>query len=110
MILSYTGIALYELWGLDAARALFKAAQGLDPSMPHIQRNLAQLKDRRRNARRNPARCTPAVPALVTRAKRTGVRARPAPGLTLSLCMIVRDEEEMLPRCLAAVAPPSTRS
>jgi len=33
------------------------------------------------------------------------LRAKPAAGLTLSLCMIVRDEEEMLPRCLAAVAP-----
>ncbi|MEY2535849.1 MAG: hypothetical protein QOF29_3759, partial [bacterium] len=29
--------------------------------------------------------------------------AQPVKGLTLSLCMIVRDEEEMLPRCLAAV-------
>ena len=34
-------------------------------------------------------------------ARRRG--ARPAEGLTLSLCMIVKDEEEMLPRCLAAV-------
>ncbi|MFZ1997152.1 MAG: glycosyltransferase, partial [Solirubrobacteraceae bacterium] len=32
-------------------------------------------------------------------------RAKPATGLTLSLCMIVRDEEQLLPRCLAAVAP-----
>ncbi len=31
-------------------------------------------------------------------------RAQPASGLKLSLCMIVRDEEEMLPRCLEAVA------
>ncbi|HET7047124.1 MAG TPA: glycosyltransferase [Solirubrobacteraceae bacterium] len=105
IILGYTGVALYELWGLDGARALFEAAQRLEPSLPHIEQNLAQLKDRRRHARRNGRPFHPTVPALVTRAKRIAVRAKPASGLTLSLCMIVRDEEEMLPRCLAAVAP-----
>jgi tetratricopeptide (TPR) repeat protein len=30
---------------------------------------------------------------------------RPASDLKISLCMIVRDEQEMLPRCLAAAAP-----
>ena len=105
IILGYTGVALYELWGLDGARALFEAAQRLEPSLPHIDQNLAQLKDRRRHARRNARPLHPTVPALVVRAKRVGLRAKPADGLTLSLCMIVRDEEEMLPRCLAAVAP-----
>jgi tetratricopeptide (TPR) repeat protein len=105
IILGYTGVALYELWGLDGARALFEAAQRLEPSLPHIEQNLAQLKDRRRNARRNARPLHPTVPALVVRAKRVALRAKPAEGMTLSLCMIVRDEEEMLPRCLAAVAP-----
>ncbi|MGZ4249651.1 MAG: glycosyltransferase family 2 protein, partial [Solirubrobacteraceae bacterium] len=105
IILGYTGVALYELWALDGARALFEAAQRLEPSLPHIEQNLAQLKDRRRTARRNARPLHPTVPALVTRAKRAALRAKPATGLTLSLCMIVRDEEEMLPRCLAAVAP-----
>jgi tetratricopeptide (TPR) repeat protein len=45
------------------------------------------------------------LPALARRAKRAAALAKPATGLTLSLCMIVRDEEEMLPRCLAAAAP-----
>src|SRR6202012_1608799 len=35
-------------------------------------------------------------------APRRAPRPRPAAGLTLSLCMIVRDEEAMLPRSLAA--------
>ena len=46
-----------------------------------------------------------ALPALAARAKRVAAKAQPAQGLKLSLCMIVRDEEEMLPRCLAAAAP-----
>src|SRR4029077_17309854 len=40
------------------------------------------------------------------RAQRVARRAVPAEGLTLSLCMIVKDEEAMLPRCLTAVAEP----
>jgi tetratricopeptide (TPR) repeat protein len=47
----------------------------------------------------------PELPGLASRAKRAAARARPATGMKLSLCMIVRDEEEMLPRCLAAAAP-----
>ncbi len=39
------------------------------------------------------------------KAKWIATQAKPITGLTLSLCMIVRDEEEMLGRCLAAVAP-----
>src|SRR5205823_2345512 len=44
-----------------------------------------------------------ALAPLAVQAKRAAARARPATGLTLSLCMIVRDEEEMLPRCLDAI-------
>ena len=42
---------------------------------------------------------------LSRRAILAAQKAAPAAGLTLSLCMIVRDEEEMLPRCLATIAP-----
>ncbi len=68
--------------------------------------NLDQLQARRR-ARLQPPPLPPAVRAamrdLAPRGKRVAAAARPAEGLTLSLCMIVKDEEEMLPRCLAAV-------
>ncbi|MCW3016497.1 MAG: glycosyltransferase, partial [Solirubrobacterales bacterium] len=45
-----------------------------------------------------------ALRVLTPRAKRVAQAARRATGLTLSLCMIVRDEEAMLGRCLGAVA------
>ena len=105
-LLNYAGVALYELWSLGAAGALFKAARRLDPRLPQVDRNLAEVARRRRIARgaRRRAPLHPALPALERRALHIAERARPAEGLRLSLCMIVRDEQEMLPRCLAAVA------
>ena len=105
VLLAYAGVALYELWSLDAARELFRAAQRLDPALPHVSRNLAELNKRKKAAHRVARPRHPELSAIARRAKRVAERARPASGLTLSLCMIVRDEEEMLPRCLAAVAP-----
>ena len=108
ILLNYAGVALYELWSLDAAHALFKAAHGLDPALPHLKRNLDELAKRRREASQSGSSLKPLhaqVPALAAKARAIAKRARPATNLTLSLCMIVKDEEEMLPRCLAAVAP-----
>lgn len=104
-ILNYTGIAFYELWSLEAAGSLFKATLALDPAMPHTRRNLQECKRRARAPQSgSPARAFSAtLGPLAKRARRAALRAQPATGLTLSLCMIVRDEEEMLPRCLAAV-------
>jgi glycosyltransferase involved in cell wall biosynthesis len=105
-VLTYAGVALYELWSLDGAQALFSAALRLDPSIPFVRRNLAEIKRRKKLARGPQPQIRPiqaALAALARRAKRVGARAQPAIGQTLSLCMIVRDEEEMLPRCLAAV-------
>jgi tetratricopeptide (TPR) repeat protein len=104
ILLDYTAIAMYELWSLDAARALFKAAARLDPSLPHLRRNLAEC-DRRRREQPSPRPLHPALPGLARRAKLAASKARAVDGLTLSLCMIVRDEEQMLARCLTAVAP-----
>ena len=50
VLLNYAGVALYELWSLDAAHAIFKAAHGLDPALPHLKRNLDELARRRREA------------------------------------------------------------
>jgi tetratricopeptide (TPR) repeat protein len=108
VLLNYAGVALYELWSLDAAHDIFKAAQRLDPGLPHLKRNLSELGRRRRERSRGAGPrglLHAAVPGLASRARGIAKKARPATGLTLSLCMIVRDEEEMLPRCLAAVAP-----
>jgi tetratricopeptide (TPR) repeat protein len=108
VLLIYAGVALYELWSLEAAHAMFKAAQLLDPALPHLKRNLDELGRRRREASQTGRSLKPlhaTVPALAGKARAIAKRARPAANLNLSLCMIVKDEEEMLPRCLAAVAP-----
>jgi tetratricopeptide (TPR) repeat protein len=104
LILNLAGVACYELWSLDAAQALFKAARRLDPALRDAERNLVEVARRKRGGRRaKPLHA--AVPALARRAQSVAQRARPATDRTISLCMIVRDEEEMLPRCLAAAAP-----
>jgi tetratricopeptide (TPR) repeat protein len=108
VLLNYAGVALYELWSLDAAHAIFKAAHGLDPALPHLRRNLDEIARRRREASQSGRSLKPlhaAVPALAAKARTIAKQVRPATGLTLSLCMIVKDEEAMLPRCLAAIAP-----
>jgi len=104
LVLNLAGVACYELWSLDAAHVLFKAARRLDPNLPDVERNLAEVA-RRRQAGRRMRPLHAAVPGLASRARVVAKRARPATGLTLGLCMIVRDEEQMLPRCLAAAAP-----
>ncbi len=104
ILLNYAGVAMYELWSLDAAHALFKAAHRLDPALPHLKRNLQELTRRRKGHRPNKP-LHAAVPGLAARARKLAPKAQPAKGMTLSLCMIVRDEEEMLPKCLAAAAP-----
>jgi tetratricopeptide (TPR) repeat protein len=104
-LLNYAGVALYELWSLDAAQAMFEATKRLDPQLKEVDRNLAGVAARRRqlrsSKRRAPLHAT--LPDLARRGQEIAARAQPAEGMRLSLCMIVRDEEEMLPRCLAAV-------
>ena len=108
VLLNYAGVALYELGSLDAAEALFRACRRLDDTVAHVEGNLQEIARRRRagNAATNlPAPVRAALKPLADRAKSCAKRARPVEGLRLSLCMIVKDEEEMLPRCLAAVKP-----
>ncbi len=105
-LLNYAGVALYELWSLDAAQAMFEASRRLDPCLEQLNRNLAALRRRRRRLRaaRHAESLHPAIPGLAGRALEIASRAQPAEGLKLSLCMIVRDEQDMLPRCLSAIA------
>jgi len=105
MLLNYAGVALYELWGLAGADALFRAAQRLDPNLAQVERNIGETARRRRAGRapRLPGPVAAALRGVEARAKACASRAHPAEGLRLSLCMIVKDEQEMLPRCLAAV-------
>jgi tetratricopeptide (TPR) repeat protein len=106
VLLNTVGVLLYELLELRGARACFEAAARLDPELPHVRRNLEELRlrERRRPAAALPKGLAARVRVLGSRAARAAERARPATGLTLSLCMIVKDEEEMLPGCLEAIA------
>lgn len=107
VLLNLAGVVLYELGGLDAAQALFRAALRLDPRLPHVRDNLEQIAARRRHGTTATAGLTPAVaaalPVLGRRATDAAARAVPRTDLTISLCMIVKDEEAMLGRCLASV-------
>ena len=104
VLLNYAGVAAYELWAIDAAKALFTAARRLDPELANVERNLTEVARRAREPRpRGPIH--PVAVTLARRARTVARQAAPAPGRTLSLCMIVRDEERMLGRCLAAAAP-----
>jgi len=107
VLLNYAGVLLYELWSLDAAEALFAAARRLDPELPNVASNLEAIARRRRAGAplTFPRAIAVGLAELAKRARRVAERAHPAEGLRLSLCMIVKDEEEMLPRCLAAAAP-----
>jgi len=73
--------------------------------IPELQR--AMRRGEPRNARRGRAAKRDSDDALLRRAERAISRARSAPSQahvlpTISLCMIVRDEQDSLPRCLAS--------
>jgi glycosyltransferase involved in cell wall biosynthesis len=103
VLLNAAGVAFYELGALQAAEALFGAAQRLDPELAHVDRNLAECKRRRRKGIRVLPQAAGAVRELAPKLDRVTAAAYPVEGLTLSLCMIVKDEEAMLGRCLEAV-------
>lgn len=106
--LNGAGILCYELGAIKAAEALFKATLRLDPAHPQTKGNLRAAKRRRKRGGGPAGMLPPTVlrelRTLGPRAEKVAARARPATGQTVSLCMIVKDEEEMLPRCLGAVA------
>jgi glycosyltransferase involved in cell wall biosynthesis len=108
VLLNLGGVLLYELGAIVAAEALFRAAQRLDPELGDVATNLRECTRRRKQGTSTPkglpAPVLRALRDLGPRAQRAAQRAMPATGMTVSLCMIVKDEESMLPRCLAAVA------
>ena len=80
ILLNYAAVALYELWSLDAAHAIFKAAHALDPALPHLKRNLGELARRRREASQSGRSLKPlhaAVPALASRARKIAKQRPP---------------------------------
>jgi tetratricopeptide (TPR) repeat protein len=103
VLLNYAGVGLNELGAREGAARLFEAALRLDPELPHAAANLDQARARKGSRPTLPAAVAAPLRSLEAAARRVAAAARPATGLRLSLCMIVRDEEEMLPRSLAAV-------
>jgi tetratricopeptide (TPR) repeat protein len=102
VLLNYAGVIFYELGAVKAARALFSAALRLDPELPNVERNLEECARRKRAGVRVLAQAAGPVRDLQPRVDRIAAAARPAEGLTISLCMIVKDEEAMIARCLQA--------
>jgi glycosyl transferase family 2/flagellin-like protein len=103
VLLNSTGILLYELMEAAAAEQLFRAAHRLDPDLAHVRQNLEAARRSRSTTPSLPAPFGASMRVLAKRARAVAGQARPVDGLTLSLCMIVKDEEEMLPGCLSAV-------
>lgn len=100
VLLNHAGVLLYELCEASAAADMFRAAVRLDPEHLHATTNLEQARLRSRSQARLPGVHATRTRGLAARARRVAARARAVKNLTLSLCMIVKDEEEMLPACL----------
>jgi tetratricopeptide (TPR) repeat protein len=107
VLLNLAGVLLYELGAIVAAEALFRAAQRLDEQLPDVSNNLRECARRRKAGLTTPQGLPPqvlrALREMGPRAQRLAQKATPATGQTVSLCMIVKDEESMLPQCLASV-------
>jgi tetratricopeptide (TPR) repeat protein len=103
--LNSLGVLLYELVDLQGAKACFEAAARLDPELEHVGRNLEEVRRRERARAQSPLPKGLQARARVLggRAAKLAAAACPVAGLRLSLCMIVKDEEEMLPGCLEAI-------
>jgi glycosyltransferase involved in cell wall biosynthesis len=103
ILVNYVGVATYGLNEPSLAVKLFEGVQRLDPNTEHVRGNLDAARGRLRRPVRVPLRTPVALalrglrPNLERLAAR--VRTRPDAG-SISLCMIVRDEEEMLAACL----------
>jgi tetratricopeptide (TPR) repeat protein len=95
-LLLRTGRLLDLLGQTEAGGALTSAARTLEPELTGIGVEPAVA--------RRAALITPELDGLSGRARRVVEKAHPASGLRLSLCMIVRDEQDTLSRCLASVA------
>src|SRR5262249_8192002 len=99
VLLNYAGVIFYELGALGAAEHLFKAARRLDQDLPNVGRSLDQIARRRRAGvdvlAGLPAHVAMELKALAKRIDSIVGRAKAVEGKTISLTMIVKDEEEM---------------
>jgi glycosyltransferase involved in cell wall biosynthesis len=103
VLMNYVGVAVYGLNEPALAVKLFEAVQRLDAGTENVRGNLTAARGRLRKPVRVPLRTADAVAlrGLRPNLERLAARARTRPDAgRVSLCMIVRDEEEMLEACL----------
>jgi len=105
-LLNLLGLAVYELGHVSLARRLFEAIREIEPSHQQARAHLRACKDRAQRGGVRPVAeaLTPFLTHARTHVKTIADRATRLAPKSISLCMIVKDEEEMLPGCLAAVA------
>ncbi|MCW2955584.1 MAG: glycosyltransferase [Thermoleophilia bacterium] len=106
-LLDLLGLAAFELGHTSHARRCFEGIRTIEPSHERARAHLRACKERSRRGTAVasvPERFTPAFASMRTRIKDIADRATRLQERTISVCMIVKDEEEMLPGCLAAVA------
>ncbi len=111
-LLGYAGVLATELGLYKEADALYAAALRLDPAREDLSDSRDAARGRRKAGAKVlglPADVKHALPSRKSRLVRVASAAGPTEGLRISLCMIVRDEEEWLGRCLAAAQDGSTR-
>jgi glycosyltransferase involved in cell wall biosynthesis len=101
LLLGYAGATVGELGALAGAEALLDAARRLDPGVTEMLGPSPSWPQPASAA----VSVDESIAALATIASAVAARAQPADDMTISLCMIVRNEQEMLPRCLEAAAP-----
>ena len=107
VLLNYLGVALFGLNEAALAVKVLQAAQHLDPNLENLAGNLqaAKVRLKRPVAITLPPRERQAVNAMRSFLKDVARRSvTAADKVSISLCMIVKDEEEMLPDCLASCA------
>lgn len=106
-LLNLLGMAYYELGDSETAHHLFTTVTAIEPEHATARSNLEACEHRQRPGTRVqqlPPQMTARSRAQAARAIDVSSRARVLGPATISLCMIVKDEEEMLPGCLAAVS------
>ncbi|MBO9533281.1 MAG: glycosyltransferase [Solirubrobacteraceae bacterium] len=107
-LLGYAGVLATELGIYREAEALFAAALRLEPAREDLDASLKAARVRRKAGAKVvdlPGDVRHALPSRREPLAKIAAAAKPAEGLTVTLCLIVRDEEEMIGRCLAAARP-----
>ena len=107
-LLDQLGVVAFELGDVTLARRLFEAVRELEPehelARGHLRACAAVKRgDLVRDAA--PERAAPSLAAQRTTIRSIVERAVRLADRSITLCMIVRDEHDMLPGCLEAVAP-----